>query len=169
MGGIDVIHWDTPDDQDDILAAACDEKMFTFEQADISDVSAVAAAVTKIFTDLNCSQVHTLINNAAISNPVMPPTEDLYTRINTWRKYIDVNLTGAYILSEVTLSHMSENSSIIHIASTRAHQSEPNCEGYAASKAGICGLTHAQAVTYGIRGIRVNAVLPGWIDTGMDG
>merc|ERR1719264_1895612 len=54
--------------------------------------------------------------------------------------------------------------SVIHIASTRARQSEPQSEGYAAAKAGLLGLTHAQSGS--LAGIaRVNAVLPGWIDT----
>ena len=59
------------------------------------------------------------------------------------------------------------NSAIIHISSTRAKQSEPFCEGYAASKAGLLGLTHAQATSFSKdeRNIRVNTILPGWIDT----
>lgn len=86
--------------------------------------------------------------------------------IQQWRNYIDVNLTGAFLVSHLTLPYMVENSSIIHISSTRAKQSEPFCEGYAASKAGLLGLTHSQAASLSQRRIRVNCVLPGFIDTG---
>lgn len=55
--------------------------------------------------------------------------------------------------------------SIINISSFRAHQSEANCEGYAAAKAGLLGLTHAMAVSGGQWGVRCNAILPGYINT----
>lgn len=86
--------------------------------------------------------------------------------LQQWRNYININLTGAFILSTLTIPYMVENSSIIHISSTRAIQSEPFCEGYAASKAGLIGLTHAQAASLSQKRIRVNCVLPGFIDTG---
>lgn len=52
---------------------------------------------------------------------------------------------------------------IINISSFRAHQSEPNCEGYAASKAGLLGLTQAMAISGAQWGVRVNAILPGYV------
>jgi NAD(P)-dependent dehydrogenase (short-subunit alcohol dehydrogenase family) len=58
---------------------------------------------------------------------------------------IAVNLIVAYALSQFVLPHMpAGNSSIIHMSSTRAHQSEPDTADYSASKAGLCGLTHSQ-------------------------
>lgn len=56
--------------------------------------------------------------------------------------------------------------SIINIASTRAFMSEPNSEAYAASKGGIIALTHALAVSFAPDHIQVNAISPGWIETG---
>lgn len=62
---------------------------------------------------------------------------------------IAVNLIGAYALSHFVFPHMpSGNSSIIHMSSTRAHQSEPDTAGYSASKAGLCGLTHSQVIDF---------------------
>ncbi|KAF4550862.1 Enoyl-(Acyl carrier protein) reductase-like protein 22 [Elsinoe fawcettii] len=52
---------------------------------------------------------------------------------------------------------------IIHVGSFRAHQSDPNQEGYGASKAGLLGLTHSMAISLGKHGIRVNLVAPGRI------
>ncbi|KIZ01180.1 short-chain dehydrogenase/reductase SDR [Monoraphidium neglectum] len=81
---------------------------------------------------------------------------------------VKVNLTAAFLLTEVLAPLMPPgDASVIHISSTRALQSEPNSEGYGAAKAGLVGLTHAQAAS--LAGVaRVNCVCPGWIDTSGD-
>jgi len=58
--------------------------------------------------------------------------------------------------------------SIVNISSTRAHQSEPHHEAYSTAKAGLLGLTQSLSISLGLSdtGIRVNAILPGWIDVG---
>lgn len=62
------------------------------------------------------------------------------------------------------MPHLVVNeSSIVYISSTRALQSEPNCEAFASAAAGLLGLTHSQAMSFGLRGIRVNVILPGGI------
>jgi len=68
------------------------------------------------------------------------------------------------MLCEYLIPHFALNSSIVNISSTRALQSEPGTEAYAASKAGLVGLTHALAATHAGK-IRVNVILAGWIDT----
>jgi NAD(P)-dependent dehydrogenase (short-subunit alcohol dehydrogenase family) len=60
----------------------------------------------------------------------------------------------------------AKGGAIVNIASTRALMSEPNSEAYAASKGGILSLTHALAVSLAGDHIRVNAISPGWIETG---
>jgi len=64
---------------------------------------------------------------------------------------------------EITASIGSSTPCIINVSSFRALQSAPNCEGYASSKAGLLGLTHSMAISLGKWGIRVNAILPGFI------
>ncbi len=82
----------------------------------------------------------------------------------TWRRVLDVNLTGAYLLARAAAPHLAAaRGAIVTIASTRAHQSEPHGEAYAASKGGLLALTHALAVSLG-PDVRVNAVSPGWIE-----
>ena len=138
---------------------------FIFSKADIRDENEISNALQVIFNKFQHNKVSALINNAAISSPKMTATtsEEI---LQQWRNYIDINLSGAFIVSHLTIPYMIENSSIIHISSTRARQSEPFCEGYAASKAGLIGLTHSQAASLSQRRIRVNCILPGFIDTG---
>ena len=112
------------------------------------------------------TNIAVLVNNAALSDPILEG-DTTADRLKSWRRYIDVNLSGPFIMTEVAVPFMTSDSSVIHISSTRAHQSEIGTEGYAASKAGLGGLTHAQAISLGSsNGIRVNCILPGWIDTG---
>jgi NAD(P)-dependent dehydrogenase (short-subunit alcohol dehydrogenase family) len=82
----------------------------------------------------------------------------------TWRRVLDVNLTATYLFARAAAPHLAASGgAIVTIASTRAHQSEPHSEAYAASKGGLLALTHALAVSLGPR-VRVNAVSPGWIE-----
>lgn len=110
-----------------------------------------------------------LINNAAYTDAVgSTPFAEL--SLNTWNKSMQTNLTGAMLMSQGCLPLLRKGAgrekggSIIHMSSTRAHQSEPNSEGYAATKAGLIGLTHAMASSLAGDGIIVNAILPGWIN-----
>lgn len=119
--------------------------------------------------------IHALINNAGLSrfgDPLASPT-------SLWNAVIGVNLTGAFLCARECARYMEatplparsrgrkavpRGGAIVNIASTRAVMSEPGGEAYAASKGGLLALTHALAVSLGPRGIRVNAVSPGWIE-----
>lgn len=114
-----------------------------------------------------CTGLDLLVNNAGIADPYMPDGPPR-ARLERWRRFLDVNLTGAFLLSEALLPHMPAGSALVHVSSTRALQSEPHTEGYAAAKAGLLGLSHAQAASLAGR-VRVNAVLPGWIHTAVAG
>jgi NAD(P)-dependent dehydrogenase (short-subunit alcohol dehydrogenase family) len=82
-----------------------------------------------------------------------------------WQSVIGTNLTSTFLLVRAaeTLLRASRGA-IVTIASTRAHQSEPDTESYAASKGGLLALTHALAISLG-PDVRANCVSPGWIDT----
>ncbi|WIA08450.1 hypothetical protein OEZ85_007887 [Tetradesmus obliquus] len=113
---------------------------------------------------LGVKSVNVLVNNAGISNPYMQ-SDSLAERAALWQGYIATNLTAPFLLEAVLPLMVQGEGSIIHVSSTRALQSERHSEGYAAAKAGLLGLTHAQAASLAPKHIRVNAVLPGWIDT----
>ena len=129
--------------------------------ADVSKAEDVQAVVDETIEKFG--KVDILINNAGISWGVMP--EDM--TLEQWQKVIDVNLTGCFLMAQAVGREMlKQNSgSIINIASIAGMSSSANgpfYAGYAASKAGLIGLTRELAASWGRKGIRVNAVAPGF-------
>jgi NAD(P)-dependent dehydrogenase (short-subunit alcohol dehydrogenase family) len=89
--------------------------------------------------------------------------------IEEWDETINTNLRSVFLGSREAAKYMRHNKdggAIVNIASTRAMMSEPNSEAYAASKGGIVALTHALASSFSENHITVNAISPGWIETG---
>jgi NAD(P)-dependent dehydrogenase (short-subunit alcohol dehydrogenase family) len=111
-------------------------------------------------------RVDVLVNNAGISS--IAPAEN--TTPNQFRRVIEVNLIAPFILSRVFGSIMLEqgSGSIINIASIAGLVGISDRVAYNASKHGLIGLTRTLAAEWGGRGIRCNAVCPGWVKTPMD-
>jgi len=131
-----------------------------FIPTDVRSEESVTACIGR--TVERFSTIDALINNAGIARPGNTPITDL--SIDAWENMLKTNLTGAFLMVKHAAPHLARRKgSIVNIASTRALQSEPHTEAYAASKGGIVALTHALAVSFSNR-IRVNAILPGWID-----
>ncbi len=105
-----------------------------------------------------------LVNNAGIASPTSGPIETL--ALADWNRWLDSHLTGAFLCTRAAVPGLRlRRGAIVNISSTRALQSEPDCEAYAAAKGGLLSLTHALAASLGPE-IRVNAICPGWIETG---
>lgn len=121
------------------------------------------ASVTAAFAELGWDRLDLLVNNAGIASPNRGPMADL--SLAEWRSVTDSHLTGAFLVSRAAIPLMQAGSSIIHMVSTRAFQSEPDTEAYAASKGAMVALAHAMAISLGPK-IRVNAIAPGWISDG---
>ncbi|TVR66995.1 MAG: SDR family oxidoreductase [Spirochaetaceae bacterium] len=128
--------------------------------ADIRDEPQVEATINRTLEHFG--RLDAVVNNAAVSAPSRVGPQEL--SLQEWLSVIDTNLTAAFLTAKYAAPALRENrGSIINIASTRALQSEPGSEAYAASKGGLIALTHALALSLG-PAIRVNAISPGWID-----
>lgn len=110
-------------------------------------------------------RVDILINNAGKGL-----FKSLYdVTVEEWDDIIQTNLRSVFLCSREAAKYMRENKeggAIVNMASTRAIMSEPNSEGYAATKGGIVAITHALASSLSKDRITVNAISPGWIHTG---
>src|SRR5215210_2609017 len=128
---------------------------------DVSKPDQVEAVVTAAVQKFGAVDV--LINNAGVSWGAMP--EDM--PLEKWQHVLDVNLTGCFLFAQAAGREMlkKESGSIINIASVSGLTSSANgpfYAGYAASKAGLIGLTRELAASWGRQGIRVNAIAPGF-------
>ncbi len=126
---------------------------------DVSSESDVIATISSI-RDIE-GHLDLLVSNAGVwkFEPLKQVT------LAQWNRTLSVNLTAAFLLARASEDMLRERKgSMILISSTRAHQSEPGAEAYAASKGGLVALTHALASS--MAPVRVNCVVPGWIHTG---
>lgn len=104
-----------------------------------------------------------VVNDAALADPASGPIEAL--SLARWRRVLDVNLTGTFLVAKHAVAHLRRTrGAIVNLGSTRALQSEPNTEAYAATKGAVVALTHALAISLG-PDVRVNCISPGWIAT----
>jgi len=133
-----------------------------FIQTDVSDPRSISHLFQQV--EQQCGRLDVLINNAGIS--VFPSPFEL--TVDRWDRILNTNLRSVFLCSReaVRLMQQAGRGAIVNIASTRAHMSEPHGEAYAASKGGILALTHALAVSFSPYRITVNAISPGWIETG---
>ena len=88
----------------------------------------------------------------------------------TWQRILDVNLTGTFLMTRAALPHlMSSKGAIVNAASTSSFYGHPWMAAYASSKGAIAALTQTLAVEYCKEGVRVNAVAPGSVHSGITG
>jgi 2-dehydro-3-deoxy-D-gluconate 5-dehydrogenase len=137
---------------------------FEVRPLDVTD----AAAVARFFDDIGRDHgADILVNNAGVylDDPVSEGD------LSAWERMIDVNLTGSLRCARAAARHMREAGSgkIINVGSVYSVFGHPCSAGYAATKAGVVGLTRSLAVELGGQGIQANAVLPGWFPTDING
>ena len=111
-------------------------------------------------------RVDALVNNAGIS--LIAPAE--HTTLSDFRRVLEVNLVAPFLLSQSFGARMLETRcvSIVNVASIAGLVGVADRAAYNASKHGLVGLTRTLAAEWGGRGVRVNAVCPGWVKTEMD-
>lgn len=133
-----------------------------FTPADVAQQAQVRRWAKEVLRKFQ--RLDVLINNAGIARGFGTPF--LLRSLEEWDRVISANLTSQFLCAQAFARELARSKgSIINIASTRAIMSEPNTEAYSASKGGVVALTHSLAVTLGKKGVRVNCVSPGWIDT----
>ncbi len=132
-------------------------------KADVADNDDVAAMITKVKTEYG--SVDILVNNAGITK------DNLILKMNEadFNQVIDTNLKGAFLCIQNVARIMLKQKSgkIINISSVVGVSGNAGQANYAASKAGLIGMTKSVAKELGSRGITVNAVAPGFIETDM--
>ncbi|WP_084135496.1 SDR family NAD(P)-dependent oxidoreductase [Mesobacillus selenatarsenatis] len=130
-----------------------------FYKTDVREEEEILNLVECVVNDFG--KINILINNAGVSR--FKPLFELTTA--EWEDVVFTNLRSVFIGSREAARRMEAGGRIINIASTRATMSEPNSEAYASSKGGIVALTHALAASLQEKGIAVNSISPGWIQT----
>jgi NAD(P)-dependent dehydrogenase (short-subunit alcohol dehydrogenase family) len=131
-------------------------------QCDVSEFGNVEAAVAKVANDLGRPEV--LVNCAGIGKFVRSEEE----RPESWEKIIGVNLTGTFFMCRAVLPHLlGSGGVIVNVASNAGLMGQSYSAAYCASKGGVVNLTRALGYEYRSRGVRVNAVAPGGMNTPM--
>jgi 3-oxoacyl-[acyl-carrier protein] reductase len=145
---------------DDVRASGGDARAYA---ADISETSSVDVAFATALAALG--RVDVLVNNAGTTR------DGVFLRMSDeqWRQVVDTNLGGAFRCSRAVARAMMKARSgrIVNLSSVVGLIGNPGQANYAASKAGLLGLTKALARELAPRGITVNAVCPGFIETSM--
>ncbi|MCZ7526352.1 MAG: SDR family oxidoreductase [Acidimicrobiia bacterium] len=127
---------------------------------DVSDPGSVKPAVDAVAADLGRPSV--LCNAAGIGG--FHHSTDV--PFETWQHILGVNLTGTFLVTQAALPYLLDGGgSVVNVASNAGLMGQPYSAAYCASKGGVVNLTRALALEYLDRGVRVNAVAPGGIDT----
>jgi NAD(P)-dependent dehydrogenase (short-subunit alcohol dehydrogenase family) len=131
---------------------------------DVADGAAVQRAVEAVMRQVG--PVDVVVNNAGITG-LGPPKLTHETTAAEWERVVAVNLTGPFLVCRAVLPSMLERGTgvVINVASAAGVVSFDGRSPYVTSKAGLIHLTRNLAVEYAGRGIRANALCPGWMDT----
>jgi len=132
-------------------------------QADVSQAGQVEDMVNKTLETFN--RIDLLVNNAGITRDTLL----LRMKLEDWQAVIDTNLTGVFLCTKAVSKIMLKQRSgrIINISSVAGQMGNPGQANYSAAKAGVIGFTKTVAKELASRGITVNAVAPGFIQTDM--
>jgi ketoreductase len=139
-------------------------------RADVTDKADVRALVQGVVA--RWGQIHILVNNAGINARIPIQSDDDHR----WRSVLDATLLGAYYVTREVLRHMPDRAPsedgtpggrIINLSSILGRFGVPGYTAYCTAKHGIIGFTRALALEVAGRGITVNAICPGWVETDM--
>ncbi|MEA2440895.1 MAG: meso-butanediol dehydrogenase / (S,S)-butanediol dehydrogenase / diacetyl reductase [Thermoleophilaceae bacterium] len=131
-------------------------------QADVTSPEQASAAIGA--TVERFGGVDVLVNNAGVGDSAPLLDESL----ERWEETLRINLTGSFIATQLALPHLIERrGAVVNVASVNAVLAGPGWTSYCVSKAGLVMLAKCVANDYGRKGVRANAVCPGWVRTPM--
>ena len=126
--------------------------------ADITNARDIARAVEMV------GEIHVLVNNAGLER--LTPVDEISEEAEAvFRRVVEINVVGTYLATRSAVRSMPRGGAIVNTASVWSRSSEAGFSAYVASKHATIGLTKTWAKELGPRGIRVNAVCPGWVRT----
>ncbi|MFB7678183.1 SDR family oxidoreductase [Kitasatospora purpeofusca] len=131
----------------------------TLVRCDITDHEQAARLSAE--THERYGAIDVVVNNAGVISHL--PLTDLAP--DEWHRILDTNLSGMYHVIRGALPYLADTASIVNISSAVAHHGMPGASHYVASKAGVMGLTRALAKELGPRGVRVNCIASGLVET----
>lgn len=135
----------------------------SYISCDVSDGNSIEDALRSVVKDYK--QIDILVNNAGITKDSLI----LRMKEQNWDQVMNTNLKGAFYSTKIVIRHMMKKKygRIINITSIVGLQGNPGQSNYAASKAGLIGFSQSIAKEVASRGITVNCIAPGWIETEM--
>jgi len=131
-------------------------------QADVSDAGEARRLVGDVVSAWQ--RLDILVNNAGIWEEDVAGEGD----VGVWDRTLAINVRGAFLVTDAAIPHLERvGGSLIFVSSTAGQRGEARHSAYAASKGAILAYTKSLAAELGPRGIRVNCVAPGWVETDM--
>ncbi len=145
---------------DEITAAGGTARSYAL---DVASEESIKAAAKQVLSDLGT--IHILVNNAGVTKDGLA----LRMKLSDFEDVLRTNLTGAFLLTQAVISSMMKArwGRVINITSVVGETGAAGQANYAASKAGMIGITKSLAREFASRGITVNAIAPGFIETPM--
>ncbi len=116
-------------------------------------------------SDIFQNKIDVLINNAGVTNDNLT----IRMKLNEWNRVINLNLTSTFLISKHVIKKMlkNKNGKIINVTSVVGHTGNIGQANYAASKAGLIGMSKSLALEYGKKNIKINCISPGFIKSEM--